>query len=439
MALTIRERCEKRLVGLRRVREPYEAEWKEIAQHAQPSRSRFLHEDSGRSFRRSNRAIYNSHGILAFRILSSGMTSGLSSPSRPWFRLTLFDEPDMDDQQARDWLSTAEKLMSDFFAQTNFYGAAKSGYAELGMFGTEACAMVEHPVRGMVCHSLTVGEYWIALGDDNQPDTLYRRCPLTVHQQVQSFGLDKVSAKVRDAYDRSDYEKATRVIHAMEPNDDPDSSMTAKGKPWRSFYWDEEDGDRVKGQLRLSGFDDQPFWAARWDTVGGDTYGTSPGMEALPDLRELQLQTKRKTEATAFLVKPEKIVPSTIKLTGQAGNVVSVASVDKDSVIVPYQIDPRAITEIVQDIERCTNSVDRLAYADVFNAITNLEGSADRTVPEINARLEEKMTQLGPVIERVNNEKLSVAIDRTFGIAPGQAAQGRFRVDPDPDAARSWP
>jgi hypothetical protein len=48
-------------------------------------------------------------------------------------------------------------------------------------------------------------------------------------------------------------------------------------------------------------------------------------------------------------------------------------------VIVPYQIDPRAITEIVQDIERCTNSVDRLAYADVFNAITNLEGSADRT------------------------------------------------------------
>jgi hypothetical protein len=168
--------------------------------------------------------------------------------------------------------------------------------------------------------------------------------------------------------------------------------------------------------------------------VGGDTYGTSPGMEALPDLRELQLQTKRKTEATAFLVKPEKIVPSTIKLTGQAGNVVSVASVDKDSVIVPYQIDPRAITEIVQDIERCTNSVDRLAYADVFNAITNLEGSADRTVPEINARLEEKMTQLGPVIERVNNEKLSVAIDRTFGIMMRQG-----RLPPAPESLQGKP
>jgi hypothetical protein len=416
MALTIRERCEKRLIGLKRVREPYEAEWKEIAQHAQPSRSRFLYDDSGRSFRRSNRAIYNSHGINAFRITAAGMTSGLSSPSRPWFRLTTFDEDALDDEQTRDYLAEVEKRMYAFLAETNFYAAAKSGYAEIGMFGTEACAMVEHPVRGMVYHALTVGEYYIALGDDNQPDTLYRKCPMTAHQQIQSFGLDKVSQRVKDAYDRGDYEMATVVMHAMEPNDERDGSMTAKGKPWRSFYWDTQDNDRENGQLRLSGFNDQPFWAARWDAIGGDTYGTSPGMEALPDLRELQLQTKRKTEATAFLVKPEKVVPSTLKLTGQAGNVVSVASVDKDMVLVPYQIPPQAISEIVQDIERCTQAVDQLSFASLFQAITNMEGVQPRNVEEIASRNEEKMTQLGPAIERVNGEKLKPAIDRTFGI-----------------------
>jgi hypothetical protein len=52
--------------------------------------------------------------------------------------------------------------MYAFLAETNFYAAAKSGYAELGMFGTEACVMVEHPEDGAVCHPLTVGEYWIA-------------------------------------------------------------------------------------------------------------------------------------------------------------------------------------------------------------------------------------------------------------------------------------
>jgi hypothetical protein len=439
MALTLRERVEKRFNGLKAVREPYEPEWKEIAQHAQPSRGRFLYADTDRKYKRSNRAIYNSHGILAFRILASGMTSGLSSPSRPWFRLATYDEAQMDDAETRVYLSDVERLMYGFLAETNFYAAAKAGYSELGMFGTEACVMVEHPARGAVCHPMTVGEYWIGMGDDGTPDTLYRKAYMSVHQAVQSFGLDRMSDRVRQQYADSKYEEIVRVCHAIEPNDERDINVkTAKGKPWRSFYWDEQDGDNINGYLRISGYEEQPFWAPRWDAIGGDTYGSSPGMEALPDLRELQLQTKRKTEATAFLVKPEKIVPSTLKLTGQAGNVVSVASVDKDQVIVPYQMPPQAIDAIMQDVMRCQESVDRLAYADVFNAITNLEGSADRTVPEINARLEEKMTQLGPVIERVNNEKLSVAIDRTFGImsrmgllppAP-EALQGRaLKID----------
>jgi hypothetical protein len=49
-------------------------------------------------------------------------------------------------------------------------------------------------------------------------------------------------------------------------------------------------------------------------------------------------------------------------------------------------------------------------------AITNMQGVQPRNIEEIAARNEEKLTQLGPVIERVNNEKLEVAIDRAFGI-----------------------
>jgi hypothetical protein len=439
MALTLRERASKRLNGLKAARLPYEAEWKEIAQHAQPSRSKFLYGDTDRQFRRSNRAIYNSHGILAFRKLAAGMTSGLSSPSRPWFRLNSYNEDDLQSEEVRVWLSDVEARMYAFLAETNFYAAAKSGYAELGMFGTEACVMVEHPEDGAVCHPLTVGEYFIALGNNAKPDTLYRKAWMSVHQAVQSFGLDKVCARVKDQYNRGDYEEIVRIWHAIEPNDERNIDvMTAKGKPWRSFYWDEQDGDAVDGYLKVEGFQEQPFWAPRWDAIGGDTYGSSPGMEALPDLRELQLQTKRKTEATAFLVKPEKIVPSTLKLTGQAGNVVSVGSIDKDQVIVPYQIPPTAISEIVQDMERCAQSIDQLAFADLFMAITNMDGIQPRNVEEIASRNEEKMTQLGPVIERVNNEKLQIAIDRTFGImsrlgiippAPEQLQGKNLKID----------
>ena len=416
MALSLKERCVRRLGALKVARLPYEAEWKEIAKYAQPSHSRFLNTDQNRNFKRSNRDIYNSHAILSFRTLTGGMTSGLSSPSRPWFRLMAIDQDLAGDAQVRAWLGEVERRLYAFLAATNFYGAVKSGYAEMGMFGTEACVMTEHWQAGAVCHAMTAGEYWLALSDASVPDTLYRRCPMTVHQLAQSFGLDGASDFVRSAYDGGRYDLQVNVCQAIEPNRDRiEGVRTAQGKAWRSVYWDENDAD-CERVLRVSGYEEQPFWAPRWDTIGGDTYGTAPGFDALADMRELQLQTRRKTQATAFLVKPEKIVPASVKLTGQAGNIVTASAVDAAGVIVPYRIDPAAIGAIMDDVQRCAEAIDRLTYADLFLAITNMQGVQPRNVEEIASRNEEKLTQLGPVIERVNSEKLEVAIDRAFGI-----------------------
>lgn len=416
MALTLKERCNRRLSALKAARLPYEAEWREIAKFAQPSRSRFLNSEQNKNFTRSNRQIYNSHAILSFRTLTGGMTSGLSSPSRPWFRLVPLNEELVDDTEVKLWLAEVERRLYAFLAGTNFYSAVKAGYAEIGMFGTEACVMVEHWARGAVCHPLTVGEYWVALSDASVPDTLYRRVSMSVHQVVQSFGLDNASDFIKNSYANGRYDDQVNVIHAIEPNEDQAPGvMTAAGKPWRSIYWDENDGD-CERYLRLGGHEEQPFWAPRWDTVGGDTYGTSPGFDALPDMRELQAQTKRKSKATLDMINPEKIVPTNVKLTGNAGNVVAASNIDKNNIIVPYEVRPEAINAIVGDIERVTGAIDRLAYADLFMAITNMEGVQPRNIQEIASRNEEKLTQLGPVIERVNTEKLEVSIDRAFGI-----------------------
>ena len=433
MADTIREQCERRLASLKAVRQPYEYEWREIAQHAQPSRSRFLIGENNKNYRRTNKAIYNSHGILSFRTLAGGMTSGLSSPSRPWFRLTQYGQ-DEDDQDAKEWLAEVERRMYSFLAGTNFYGAVKTGYAELGMFGTSGCVMVDHDEVGAVCHALTAGEYWIATGDRAEPDTLYRRVPMTVAQAVQAFDPARLSERIKAMYDRGDTTTVLEIYQAIERNHDRDSAkIDAQNKPWRSVYWDAQTG-KSDECLRCSGMDEQPFWAPRWETCGGDAYGSSPGMDALPDLRELQLQTKRKTEATAFLVKPEKIVPASVTLTGQAGNVVTASQVDAQSIHVPYQMPYQAIEAIMGDMTRCTEAVDRLTYADLFMAITNMQGIQPRNIEEIASRNEEKLTQLGPVIERVNNEQLEVVIDRAFDIM-----QRRGMLPPAPKSMQGKP
>lgn len=411
---TTRDHLEARLQGLQTVRQPYEDEARDIARFAQPARSRFLasNRDKPEARRQRNKTLLDSHGIEAFRTLTNGMTSGLSSPSRPWFTLKLADRDLNDQPGVREWLSDVEREMYGFMARTNFYGAMKAGYAELGLFGTEACVMVEHPTVGAVCHALTFGEYWIGLGNSLEPDTLYRRCPMTVKQAVQSF-RGSVSSIVRQQYDSSNYENPVDVYHAIEPNPDYDPNRLGS-KRFRSVYWDA--GTNRKETLRTSGYDSQPFWAPRWDVVGGDTYGISPGMEALPALRELQMQTKRRNEAIDMMVKPEKVVPSGLRLTGQPNNVVSSSGVSKDQVVIPYQVPYQAVAAIGAEIDKTYAQIDALSFADLFNAITNMRGIQPRNVEEIASRNEEKLTQLGPVIERVSNEKLEVAIDRVFDI-----------------------
>lgn len=432
--LTLKERANRRLEGLKENRQSFESDAKEIASYALPARSRFLSAGTNRG-RQTNRRLNNSHGIFAFRTLQGGMTSGLSSQSRPWFSLTTYDPELADDPSVKAWLGTVEERLYSFLAHTNFYGAAKTGYLEMGAFGTEACVMLEHPDEGAVCHALTFGEYWIGLNDAMMPGALYRECVKTTIQAVEEFTYAACPRVVRNAYDTSRYDQQFCFYHAIEENDDYVGGVLGpQGKPWRSLYWFE--GDSTKdGIVKLSGFNEQPFWAPRWDTTGNDAWGQGPGHDALPDLRELQLQTKRKAEAIDFAVHPEKVVSTKIKLKNQPKSVVSAAEVDvTKAVLVPYEIPPTTIGEIREDVAEIKQAINQATYADLFMAITNMQGIQPRNIEEIAARNEEKLTQLGPVIERVNNEKLQVAIERAFGIM-----QRARLLPPAPDALRRSP
>lgn len=78
-------------------------------------------------------------------------------------------------------------------------------------------------------------------------------------------------AAAPSVYDRSCYDETVNVFHAIEPNHDRDPSrIDAGNKPWRSVWWDED--APIDQMLRVSGFDEQPFWAPRWDTIDNDAY-----------------------------------------------------------------------------------------------------------------------------------------------------------------------
>lgn len=432
---TTRERLEKTLASMKEVRRPGEQEIFEIASLAQPNRTRHVMAfgNNGRGIKQRANKLADGHAIRSFRYLNAGMYTGMSSPNRPWFEYGLEDKDLAQYQPVKIWLSDVSKIIRQMLGASNFYGAAKIGYGEISLFGTDACIMDEefdHETGEVypVCYPLTFGEYWIGLNHKLEADRLIRQTNMTVRQVVKKFvanrldprDLDwkKVSPAVLTMWDNANYEADVPIYHAIEPNDDwIPGRLDDKGKPWRSIKWEEGQGDRIT-LLEEAGYHSQPFWAPRWEVKSSDVYGFGPGHDALTDIRVLQLQGKRKGEATDYAVKPPLMSPSNVRIKMQPGAVTYVSQADMQSVKEVWKVDYRMIGEIRQDQADLRDIIDDATYARLFMLMSRLgDSSAERTVPEIVAREEEKMTQLGPVIERVNNEKLAVALDRAFDIA----------------------
>lgn len=442
----LRKHLERRLWGMRAQRGAHEPIWLEIARFCEPTISRLLtgYVQSGANYGTAaiikpadtvNSKLMDARAVWAAETLSNGMYSGMTAPSRPWYKLTLGDPELREYQAVKLWLDEVERRIYELFAKTNFYTSIKGGYHELGVYGVEAGIMERHWRYGMVCHPLEIGEYW--LGDDvgGVCDSLYRRLDMTAPQHYEKFGeriangaraIDVLPRRVVEAYDKGDYQQQFCVYHAIEPNDlrDP-RRMDARGKAFRSVYWSGEDdqNDREsegKALLQVQGFNSKPFWSPRWQTKGGGLYSSmSPGLRALADTRQLQLQVLRKQQTIDFVVKPPLRGPATLNnvhVALQPGRVTAMAMIDKDNFGPIWQIPPQILQYLIQDTNETREAVDRGFYADLFNAITNMQGVQPRNVEEIAARNEEKLTQLGPVVERVHQEKLKVAIDRAFDI-----------------------
>jgi hypothetical protein len=415
----LRERCEKRLGSMKAQRLPWEGHWRDIASFCQPMRGRWLTQDPGKGDQFNNKLL-NGKTTEVIDILTKGMASGLSSPSRPWFKLSTTD-PDLKQFHAvKVWLGLVERAMADLFQSTNFYTAANSGYRELALYGIEAAVMTQHWKHGAVVHPLTAGEFWIGISDALTPDSLYRRVPMTVAMAVQKFG-DKVSQQVRTKYDQSNYDDWVPIFHAIEPNPERIPGKIDKtNMVYRSIYWEENNHDPGKEVLAFDGFEQQPFWAPRWDS-GGSTlvYSRGPASTMLGSTKSLEIKELRLQQVEDYIARPALVGPPQLQTAvsnTNPGGKTYLAPSDMAQFKPIWEPNPQAPQIYLNDIERLERRIERIGYADLFRAITDMEGVQPRNDTEIGQRIEEKMQQLGPVVERVEKEKLRVAIDIAFSI-----------------------
>lgn len=421
----------RRLEELKKVRQPWESTWQSLADFIEPTRLRLTNKDEGAT---SRAKIIDSTGTFALRTLQSGMHSGLTSPARPWFRLTTYD-PDMKDfAPVKTWLSQAEMRMREVFQSSNLYTAFHTGYGDLGQFGQSVAIMSEDDKDVINLNSMIHGRCWIARDHKGRITTLYRQFRWSVARIVGYFGLDAVRASSRtiaDAYDQAKYDHIYDVFHAIEPRLNRDHNKLDKSnKPFLSNYWvDASHGAGENVMLKESGFDENPLIGPAWELVGEDHYAISPGMVAIGDVKMLQMEQQRKLEAIDKLVRPPMTGPTSMR-NNPASLLPGALTLVDDPTGKGYrpamEVQLR-LAELAQDIRDTQERIRQAFYADLFLMLSNMEGVQPRNNLEIAERKEEKLLALGPVLENIYNGQLEPVIDRTFAIL-----QRRGEIPPPP-------
>ncbi len=413
----------RRKTALQNERRSYIAHWQDLSDFILPRRGRgllssgSLVEDVYKGGKKNQRII-DSTGTIAARTCASGLMSGITSPARPWFRLTMPDQQLADFTPVKLWLDEVRKRMLRVMAKSNFYNSFATLYEELSVFGTAVNLILEDDEDIVRCYPLTVGEYFLANDHRLAVDTLYREFTMTVAGMVGQFGLENCSDNIQQKYRDGQLDQEYRVCHAIEPNDKRVIGyIDNKNMPYRSVYWEAAGDGDCKRPLSISGFRERPFQAARWHVTGNDVYGRSPGMEALPFIRQLQFEQKQKAQGIAKQVNPPMTANVQMKnqeLSVLPGGVTFTPANGGGSGFAPaYQVNIE-LGELRQDIQDIRQQVNQAFFADLFLMISQLDDV--RSATEIIERKQEKLLMLGPVLERLHDELLDPAIDRVFNI-----------------------
>lgn len=417
--LNKRQRILARKSALWTERSSWITHWREISEYQQPRAGRFVVTDRNRGDKRNNHILDNT-AVFGARTLAAGLMSGITSPARPWFRLEIRDKDLMESGPVKAWLHDTAALLRAIFATSNTYRGLHTIYEELGLFGT-ACSVVLPDFDNVIHHyPLTVGEYALATNHKGEVDTLCREFQMTVGQMVDQFGLDNCSLTVQDLYRKCSYDSWVDVVHMISPRKQREhGKRDAKNMRFASIYLEPGKEDGLDKYLSESGFERFAALAPRWVVTGNDVYGTSPGMECLGDVKQLQHQQLRKGQAIDYQVNPPLQVPTSYKEAARnrmPGGIMYVDSMNQQGgVRSAFEVNLN-LQHLMMDIQDVRERIRSAYYADLFLMLAN-DTRSGITATEVAERHEEKLLMLGPVLERLHNELLSPLIDITFDYA----------------------
>jgi hypothetical protein len=405
-----RDWLDRRLAGLKANRTRHESMWVELEEQF-PSGARINVDADPASGKAGTRqeAVYDATGQLAVNRCVAGIMSNTTSPARQWHRNTLDDQEALEESDVQRYLDEVTAIQRRALQKSNTYRVLPHIYRELVVFGTGAALALPDFDNVIHLHPMVTGSYWLGQDSKGKVNACYREIWMTIAQIVERWP-DTCSQQIKDAYARGEWDGWRKVVHAIEPRSRRSmSSPLALDMPWASYYYEPGSRQDESDLLEEGGYRHFPVLAPRWKREGEDIYGYSPASEALPFVRQLQLQTLSEGKAIAREAEPPVQVPTVLKNDDVDTSPNGITYYDQTTPsggvrrLIEQPSDPSWLRASMADVRV---QIQQMLFLDLFQMLAMAGVDTKMTATEVAQRVEEKMLMLGPVMQNLHDELL---------------------------------
>lgn len=414
----------KRLNDLKTLRQPHEETWKEAYKYASPENIQTF--NSGGSYphsgveelrKQARKELYETTLVDSTQLLVASIINGTTSPNTKWFTLapvglnipTELTEGDK-------WLEQVSNLIFKNIHAHGFDSIVSEYVLNLVVAGWAVLYISSKEEGGFMFENWNIGSCYISSTlSDGSIDTVFREYQLSVEQAVNEFGLDKVSDKTKNAYNKGDRDTKITVVHAILPR--PKEQVSGEeGKrintkmPYASYQVEID----TKHILNESGYEEFPLVVARFKRILDSHYGIGIATMAVPDAKtanqivKLTLQSAELALQGLWVAKHDGVVnPSTLRIRPRA--IIMANSVDS---IKRLDTGSQSVNIGIEMLVNFTDKIKRTMMSDMLTPI----GSRPLTATEIQARTQNNRMALGAIYGRMQSEYLKGLLERCWGL-----------------------
>lgn len=344
------------------------------------------------------------------KTLVAGILGYAVSPSLVWFKLGMEDSRLLREYGVKDWLENCESELLSMFNRSNFYKEINPAVKDSTCVGHGVLFTDEDIKNARIRFThFPINQLYIDVNAYGEIDTCFRWYSDTLRNLAEFFGEENLSDVMRENYkEASHWNDSCEVLMCVYPRKDRNPKFkNNKNMPYACVYLD------LKNHhiLQESGYNEFPFAVFEWDRIPGFAYSSSPAMDAMPDIKALNIIKKSSLMIAQTSAEPPMLATQEMHDIDLSPRGITYLPT-KDARLEPVRTGENyPIT--LQELANYEQNVKDWFYVDYFLALQEKQGKM--TATEVMELQGEKAATLSTFIVSLN-DFLSNLIKRSFNI-----------------------